>query len=83
MATIDTRDKWSVINTTTGATVQTCHSRETAERVTATFNRHEQENGRGIAYSVTLNRKCEAFRELLRIAQEKGVDLSTLFTPVA
>lgn len=82
MATIDVRDKWSVVSTATGITVQTCSSRWSARIAANAFNRHEQENGRGIVYSVALNPKCEAFRELFQIAQEKGIDISPLFTPL-
>ena len=82
MAIIDVRDNWAVVNTITCATVQTCSSRRSARIAANVLNRHEQENGRGVVYSVGLNLKCEAFRELLQVAQDKGLDLSPLFTPI-
>ena len=82
MAIIDVRDKWLVVNTTTCATVQTCSSRVSARIAASAFNRHERENGRGSVYSVGLNLNCEVFRELLQIAQDKGVDLSFLFISI-
>lgn len=82
MAIIDVRDKWAVFNTVTGVTIQTCHGRRTASMAANTMNSHEKENARAHAYSVALNPKCEAFRELLQIAQEKRIDLSPLFSPL-
>ena len=82
MAVIDVRDKWAVVNTSARTIVQTCHSRRTANMAANTLNSHEKENARAPVYSVALNPKCEAFQELLQIAQEKEVNLSPLFAPL-
>lgn len=82
MVTIDVRDKWAVANTDTRTIVQTCHGRRTANMAANTMNSHEKENARAPVYIVALNPKCEAFRELFQIAQDKGVDLSPLFAPL-